>query len=75
MSAKERFIAFLRDWLKRSGVTNAVRLPIGYQDIADHLGIKIETLSRTISELEHSGVLVRASPRGTLTLQKELPEI
>jgi CRP/FNR family transcriptional regulator, nitrogen fixation regulation protein len=75
MSAKGRFLAFLRDWLRRSGASSSVRLPIGYQDIADHLGIKIETLSRTITELEQSGALTRSSPRGTLTLRKPLPAI
>jgi CRP/FNR family transcriptional regulator, nitrogen fixation regulation protein len=70
MSAKNRFLAFLRDWLRRSGGSKSVRLPILYQDIADHLGIKIETLSRTISELERSGALARTSSRGTLTLKR-----
>lgn len=46
ISAKDRFLTFLKDWLKRSGASGSVHLPIGYQDIADHLGIKIETLSR-----------------------------
>ena len=70
MSAKDRFLAFLRDWSRRAGASDCVHLPIGYQDIADHLGIKIETLSRTITELEQSGVLARSSSRGMLTLRK-----
>ena len=75
MSAKGRFLAFLRDWWRRSGASSSVRLPIGYQDIADHLGIKIETLSRTITELERSGALARTSSRGVLTLRKPLPAV
>jgi CRP/FNR family nitrogen fixation transcriptional regulator len=75
MSAKDRFLVFLQDWSKRAGTSGCVRLPIGYQDIADHLGIKIETLSRTITELEQSGLLTRSSSRGTLMLQKPLPAI
>ena len=75
MSAKDRFLAFLRVWSKRSGTLSCIRLPIGYQDIADHLGIKIETLSRTITELEQSGALTRSSSRGMLTLQKSLSAI
>jgi CRP-like cAMP-binding protein len=74
-SAKNRFLAFLRDWSRRSGGSKSVRLPIGYQDIADHLGIKIETLSRTITELERTGTLARTSSRRTLTLQKSLPAV
>jgi CRP/FNR family transcriptional regulator, nitrogen fixation regulation protein len=72
MNAKDRFLAFLRDWLKRSGASGSVRLPMGYQDIADHLGIKIETLSRIITELEHSGALARSSSRGLLRLHQPL---
>jgi CRP/FNR family nitrogen fixation transcriptional regulator len=71
-SAKNRFLAFLRDWLSRSGESKSVRLRIGYQDIADHLGIKIETLSRIITELERSGALARTSTRGVLTLHANL---
>jgi len=47
---------------------------MGYQDIADHLGIKIETLSRTITELEQSGLIARTSSRGVLAL-KRLPMV
>jgi CRP/FNR family transcriptional regulator, nitrogen fixation regulation protein len=72
MSAKDRFLTFLHDWMKRSGDSGSVHLPIGYQDIADHLGIKIETLSRTITELERSGALARTSARGALTLREPL---
>jgi CRP/FNR family nitrogen fixation transcriptional regulator len=73
MSVKGRLLAFLQDWSKRSGTPGRLHLPIGYQDIADHLGIKIETLSRTITELEQSGLLTRSPPRGTLTLRRQLP--
>ena len=74
ISAKDRFVIFLKDWLKRSGASGSVFLPVGYRDIADHLGINIETLSRVITELEHSGALTRAAPRGVLTL-KRLPMV
>jgi CRP/FNR family nitrogen fixation transcriptional regulator len=70
MSAKNRFLAFLRDWLSRSGESKSIRLQIGHQDIADHLGIKIETLSRTITELERSGALARTSSPGVLRLMR-----
>jgi CRP/FNR family nitrogen fixation transcriptional regulator len=72
ISAKHRFLTFLKDWLERSGASGSVHLPVGYQDIADHLGIKIETLSRVITELEHSGTLSRGRSRGTLRLRKPL---
>lgn len=68
LNAKGRFLAFLQDWLRRSGTSGSVRLQMGHQDIADHLGIKTETLSRTITELERSGALARTSSRRGLTL-------
>jgi CRP/FNR family nitrogen fixation transcriptional regulator len=73
MNARDRLLFFLREWLKRSGASDCVRLPIGYQDIADYLGIKIETLSRAITELERAGFLARSPSRGMLMLQKPLP--
>jgi len=74
MCARDRFLAFLEEWSRRSGTSGSVRLTIGYQDIADHLGIKIETLSRVITELERSGALARVPSRGVLTL-KHLPVV
>jgi CRP/FNR family nitrogen fixation transcriptional regulator len=70
MSAKNRFLAFLRDWSSRSGESKSIRLQIGHQDIADHLGIKMETLSRTITELERSGALARTSSPRVLRLMR-----
>jgi CRP/FNR family transcriptional regulator, nitrogen fixation regulation protein len=73
MSTQDRILTFLRDWWRRSGASGSIRLPMGYPDIADHLGIKIETLSRTITELEQSGLIARTSSRGVLAL-KRLPK-
>ena len=62
-SAKSRVAMFLTDLSKRSGKSRVVELPMSHRDIADHLGLTIETLSRTITELERSGLIARASPR------------
>jgi CRP/FNR family transcriptional regulator len=60
-SAEERIASFLigwRDRLARLGdVTNPVPLPMGRQDIADFLGLTIETVSRTFTKLERDGVI------------------
>ncbi|HET7802825.1 MAG TPA: cyclic nucleotide-binding domain-containing protein [Pseudolabrys sp.] len=68
ISAKDRFLTFLKDWSKRSGASSTVYLSIGYQDIADYLGFNIETLSRVITRLQKSGVLSRTGSRRTLRL-------
>lgn len=62
-TAKCRVAAFLTDLSKKSGGTGLVSLPMSYQDIADHLGLTIETLSRAITGLERSGLVARVSHR------------
>jgi len=41
----------------------AVVLPMSRYDIADHVGIAVETVSRAISELRHQGVIELQTPR------------
>ncbi len=56
-TAQERVAAFLLDIAERLGAQNAVDLPMSRQDIADHLGMTIETVSRTLTHLEDSAVI------------------
>jgi CRP/FNR family transcriptional regulator, nitrogen fixation regulation protein len=65
-SAKSRLASFLTDLSKRWGKTELINLPMSHQDIADHLGLTIETLSRNITGLERSGVIARVSPRSVM---------
>src|SRR5262249_41372747 len=48
-SAKCRVASFLLDLSTRIDETSEVDLPMSHQDIADHLGLSIETISRTIT--------------------------
>ena len=66
-SAECRVTTFLLDLSMRLEKTEYIDLPIMYQDIADHLGLTIETLSRTITKLEKAGSIARA-PHRTLVL-------
>jgi CRP/FNR family transcriptional regulator len=60
-SADEKVATFLLGWrerlfsLKRS--SNTVPLPMSRQDIADYLGLTIETVSRTFTKLERHGAI------------------
>ena len=65
-NAKCRLATFLTDLSKRLGKAGSINLPMSHQDIADHLGLTIETLSRNITELERSGVIARVSPRSLM---------
>jgi CRP/FNR family transcriptional regulator len=66
-SAEERVAMFLVSWRDRlarlSGFLEAVPLPMRRQDIADFLGLKLETISRTLAKLEQKNV-IRVVPKG-----------
>lgn len=57
--AKERVASFLVRWADRCDVASgeALELPMGRQDIADHLGLTIETVSRAFSALKSEGLI------------------
>ena len=60
-SAEEKVATFLIGWRDRlvrlMGPTKTVPLPMSRQDIADFLGLTIETVSRTFTKLERDGVI------------------
>jgi CRP/FNR family nitrogen fixation transcriptional regulator len=42
---------------ERTGKDRVLDLPMPRRDIADHLGLTIETVSRTLSELRDAGAI------------------
>ena len=58
-SAKERVASFLQLLARRIEATEGVvvDLPMGRQDIADYLGVTIETVCRTLSDLKEAQVI------------------
>lgn len=56
-SALERVAGFLLEMAERSRQSNIIELPMTRQDIADYLGLTIETVSRTFTQLENSAVI------------------
>jgi len=60
-SAEEKVATFLIGWRDRlvqlRGPSATVPLPMSRQDIADYLGLTIETVSRTFTKLEREGVI------------------
>ncbi|WP_105382747.1 Crp/Fnr family transcriptional regulator [Neorhizobium alkalisoli] len=76
-TAEERLCTFLLKHLQRSlagGSPDAViELPMTRQDMADHLGLTIETVSRTITKLIGKGVLKVANPVARHFIRIEKP--
>jgi CRP/FNR family transcriptional regulator, nitrogen fixation regulation protein len=63
-SAQERVASFLLEMAERAGAGNTIELPMSRQDIADYLGLTIETVSRTLTGLESAATIeVPASRR------------
>lgn len=56
-TALERLAAFLLEMDVRSGGTGLIELPMLRRDIADYLGLTLETVSRSFSELQCEGVV------------------
>ncbi|UGY12408.1 helix-turn-helix domain-containing protein [Bradyrhizobium septentrionale] len=56
-TTQERVVGFLLDMQRRVAKNNVVELSMSRQDIADYLGLTIETVSRTFTQLEQSGAI------------------
>jgi len=62
-SAKCRAATFLSDLWVRLGKAQYLDVPMSHQDIADYLGLTIETLSRSITDLDRAGLIARVPAR------------
>ena len=56
-TACERVASFLKGLADKSSGGHVVDLPMGRQDMADYLGLTIETVSRMLSQLQSSRVV------------------
>jgi CRP/FNR family nitrogen fixation transcriptional regulator len=63
-SALEKVAAFLLNWAEQSACARGtIALAMTRQDIGDYLGLTIETVSRTLSQLERDDVIELPSVR------------
>jgi CRP-like cAMP-binding protein len=62
-TAHERVAGFLLEMADRVRTSNEVELPMTRQDIADYLGLTIETVSRTLTSLENAAAIALPTSR------------
>ncbi|MBI3702653.1 MAG: helix-turn-helix domain-containing protein [Rhizobiales bacterium] len=60
--AQDRVIGFLREMVQRGQTQDEIELLMSRRDIADYLGLTIETVSRTFSRLEAAAAISLPSP-------------
>ena len=61
--AAEKVASFILGWAGRCAGESIVYLAMTRQDIADYLGLTIETVSRSLSQFERDGVIALPTTR------------
>jgi CRP/FNR family nitrogen fixation transcriptional regulator len=75
-TAQERVASFLLDLAKRRAAVDEIEVPMSRQDIADYLGLTIETISRTLTQLEtQAAIALPTSRRIVLCNRKALSRL
>jgi CRP/FNR family transcriptional regulator, nitrogen fixation regulation protein len=65
-TAQERVAGFLLEMAERGQAPDSVELSMSRQDIADYLGLTIETVSRTLTNLESAEAIALPTSRRIL---------
>jgi CRP/FNR family transcriptional regulator len=76
-NARERLASFLVGWAAGGppggplAASEVLHLPMTRADIADYLGMTVETVSRTFARLKNEGILALHSPDELVVLRRE----
>jgi CRP/FNR family nitrogen fixation transcriptional regulator len=72
-TALERVAAFLVEMDRRLTAAGVLALPMSRRDIADYLGLTLETVSRALSHLHERGILgfLGANQRQIILLDRQ----
>jgi len=62
MTAPERVASFLLELAERRDVRRAIDVPMSRSDIADYLGLTIETVCRVLSAMKRDGAIAIPNP-------------
>lgn len=73
-TACERVAGFLLDIAERADVRSGLELPMSRQDMADYLSLTIETVSRTLSQLQAEGLIEIPKSRNIILRNREALE-
>jgi CRP/FNR family transcriptional regulator, nitrogen fixation regulation protein len=71
-TAQERLATFLLDMAGRLAKGDRFDFPMQRTDIADHLGLTIETVSRTLSQMVREGLIKLAASGRTIVLNNRI---
>ena len=63
LNAKERVAKFLLEMASRNPKGTKIELPMARLDIADYLGLTVETVSRVLGDLEAANIIARPTAR------------
>lgn len=72
--AAEKVASFLLGWAQHSMEKGVVHLAMTRQDIADYLGLTIESVSRSLSQFERDGVIALPNARQVRMLNTDALE-
>jgi len=72
--AAEKVATFLLDWARHSDDERVLHLAMTRQDIADYLGLTIETVSRSLTQFERDGVIALPCARQVKILDTDALE-
>ena len=70
-AACERVAALLLDLAERTGADLLLDVPMTRQDMADYLGLTIETVSRTLTQFQESGLIQLSACRSIRLSDRE----
>ena len=71
-SALEKLATFLLEMDRRLARSGFVVLPMPRRDIADYIGVTIETVSRTVTQLQEHGALTLSGARNIKLVDRQM---